>query len=128
MIVTALSKDTLMYGNSATNNFKKLLEVTSNEDLVYLTNYKKPIIRNYAFDGLEERNYPEIRNIFIQHINDTIEQVNINAGCTTYPENVRTHMLLGLHPVSSKSKFKYSKKEFDAYFKKYVYDFTKSSR
>src|SRR5690606_27645697 len=95
------------------------LNVASSEDLVYLTYHRKPLIRCYAFTGLVEKNYPKIRDVFFDHLNDTVQKVYINAGHLQNHSLVRTYMMLELHPVSSKSDYKFTRPEFDSIFEKY---------
>jgi hypothetical protein len=78
-VAKKLSKDTLMYGFSAGNDFDELMKIATDEDLLFLTNHKSAIVRCYAFKGLEIRNNSEIRNVFFNHLNDTIDIVQING-------------------------------------------------
>ena len=117
-IVDSLSRDSVLFDRSI-YKYVNLLKVATNEDLVHLTYHEKPIVRCYAFTGLAERNYPKIRDVFFDHINDTTQTVYINAGHLQDYTFVRTYMLLTLHPVSSKSKYKFTRPEFDPIFEKY---------
>src|SRR5687767_12643894 len=63
-------------GVPETNNkyYKKYLQLkdkATNEELVALTQHiSKPVVI-YSFDILWKRQYPDLKNIFLQHLNDT---------------------------------------------------------
>lgn len=119
LVVEELSHDSIIFSSGSWNKYLKLLGVASTEELIYLTSHKKPIVRCYAFDALCAKDYPKIREIFYSHENDTIESVAVSAGDIRDRSLVRTYMFLALHPVTSSSKYKFSRKEFNPIFKKY---------
>ena len=120
LIVDNISRDSIMFDSSESwNKYLKLLGNASTEELVDLTTHKKPIVRCFAFDALCVKEYPKIREIFYYHENDTIESVAISSGCIRDRSLVRTYMFIALHPVSSNSKYKFSRKEFDSMYKNY---------
>ena len=43
-----------------TPSYVRLMNVASNDDLVYLSNDKNPVVRYFAFIGLMERNYERL--------------------------------------------------------------------
>lgn len=115
----SFSQESVFLDKNDFEKYNSLLKLTTNEDLISLTNHKKPTVRCYAFEALCERNYPEIREIFYNHENDTTESVIVGGGCIRDNISVRAYMFMALHPVSSKSKYKFSRTEFDPLFEKY---------
>lgn len=96
--------------------FKALKNVATNEDFIYLTNSKIVLIRCYAFRGLTERNYSDIRKVFYNHVNDTsLVTVHLTGTCIVDKISVHEFMLDQLHPAS-KCKYKLSRREFDKYY------------
>lgn len=100
-------KGTLRYTN--------LLKVASMDDLVYLTNHKIPTIRCYAFIGLMTKNYPKLKDIFLEHLKDTAV-VQTRYDCVGERETVMKFMLEYFHPRSLQSKIKFNQNEFDKYY------------
>ena len=109
-------KVVLFYETDSIEKFKALKNLATNEDFVYLTNSKIALIRCYAFRGLNERNYSDIRKVFYNHLNDTSSvTVHLTRSCIVDKISVHQFMLDQLHPAS-KCKYKLSKREFDKYY------------
>lgn len=94
--------------------FRDLINNASIEDFVYLSNYKVPEIRCYAFIVLANKNYSRIQDIFYEHLNDSALVTDRYSDIVS-DESVARYMLDKLHPVGSRSKFRFSRKEFDEY-------------
>ncbi|WP_284652579.1 hypothetical protein [Flavobacterium terrisoli] len=116
--VDSLSKEKLVLLDETSENrkFKALQNIASNDDLVFLTEHDNALLRCYAFRGLAERNYSEIRELFHTHLKDTATvTVHLSGTCTRVKMPVHGFMLDQLHP-SAKCKYKLSRSEYDKYF------------
>jgi hypothetical protein len=71
------------------DEYKNLMNVATNEDLVFLTNDEDAKVRYYAFIGLMERNYPKINEIYQSHKNEEDDVFTSNGAClrNTLPLN-----------------------------------------
>lgn len=105
------------YDEKNNKRYQELIKNSTLEDLIFLTNYKIPEIRCYAFDALENRNYPKIKKIFYEHQNDTA-LVESRMYDMILHESVASFMLQQIHPAGSKNSYRLSRKEFDENFKK----------
>ena len=89
------------------------------KELVQITECEVPLLRCIAFKTLVERDYKNIRKIFKRHVND-YDLVKGHYIDVLLSEPVKIFMLNQLSPYS-KSKFKFSKKEYrkmrDEYYK-----------
>lgn len=94
--------------------FHNLLKVASAEDLVFLTNHKAPVLRCYAFYGLELKKYPEVKEIFYDHLKDTAV-VHSVYGCIGSYRTVMEIMLAEFHPATKQNKFRFSRAEYDKF-------------
>jgi len=65
----------------ATPSYINLMDVASNDDLIYLTDHENPVVRYFAFIGLMERNYPKTRKIYNSHKKDTEVISTSNGAC-----------------------------------------------
>ncbi|TGD59784.1 hypothetical protein [Flavobacterium humi] len=100
-----------METNSDSNKeFKELLAVATDEDLVGLTDHKDPTIRCYAFRGLAERDYPKVKEIFMDHMND-LAIVTRSYFATSTTMDVRSYYLEHLHPALNQ-KYKFTSDEY----------------
>ena len=103
--------------NAAVNKeFQELLDIASDKDLVDLTDHKDPTIRCYAFRGLAERNYPKVKDIFANHMND-LAIVTRSYFNTSTTMDVRSYYLEHLHPAL-KQKYKFTMEEYVAMIRK----------
>jgi hypothetical protein len=99
-----------------TKRFDDLLKVASNQDLVFLTKNKNPKIRCYAFNGLIINKYPELKNIFFEHLKDT-SVIQTRYECTGERTTVMNFMLNYFHPQNIGVKNKFSEIEYNKYNK-----------
>jgi len=100
------------------DSYINFLGVSTNEDLVYLTNHENQRIRYYAFLGLIDRNYPKIKEIFFKHENDTAFIYMTNGGCLRNYHNVNKLMIWELNPKDSNFKYRFTKAEYDKEYDK----------
>lgn len=99
-----------------TKRFDDLLKVASNQDLVFLTKNKNPKIRCYAFNGLIKNKYPELKNVFFEHLKDT-SVIQTRYECTGQRTTVMNFMLNYFHPKNIGVKDKFSEVEYEKYIK-----------
>lgn len=99
------------------SSYTKIKKLATEDELKYLTNYKSPNIRCYAFYELVEKNTPGVRKIFEGHLGDTAKVCVSYGGCLIIRETVADFMLDKLNPIESKSSERFSKTEFDKYRK-----------
>ena len=77
--------------------YKRLSTKAKDEELVHLTNDNSKVIVLYAFDILSSRGYPGLKDVFLDHLNDTAN-VWIAGGCTGVIAKVNSYMLSYLDP------------------------------
>lgn len=95
--------------------FQKLGAKATNDELVTLTNDKSKIIVLYAFNVLSARGYPGLKEIFLQHVNDTAD-FWMSGGCTGVIGKVNSHVLRLLNPeYFPDGKAPLSQMEYDKY-------------
>lgn len=99
-----------------TKRFDDLLKVASNQDLVFLTKNKNAKIRCYAFNGLIINKYPELKNVFIEHLKDS-SVIQTIYECTGERTTVMNFMLNYFHPKNIGVKNKFSEVEYNKYKK-----------
>jgi hypothetical protein len=105
--------------NKYYKSYLKLKAKATNEELASLTksNFKPIVI--YSFSILHSRDYRNLKEIFIEHVNDTSFYWTA-AGCTGFIERVNWFMLKRLDPASqSYSKSYLTKEEYDMYCAKF---------
>ncbi len=114
--VNILSEETSINTTWSEENeaYKNLLRVATLEDLIYLTEDKNPYVRYYSFLALREKNYPKIKDIYFNHIQDTTETLNTNNGaCLRGTISVNDLMFSNLNPEQNECKYGFTQKEFD---------------
>jgi hypothetical protein len=89
-------------GIAETNNkyyklYKKLEANSTDKELIFLTKNQHKTIVLYSFLILQTRNYPQLKDIFLTHVNDTAD-VWIAGGCTGTIDKVNSFMLRQLNP------------------------------
>ena len=99
------------------NSYQKFKKLATEDELKYLTDYKSPNIRCYAFYELVEKNTPGVRKIFEAHLEDTAQVCVSYGGCLIIRETVADFMLDKLNPSESKSSERFSKTDFGKYRK-----------
>jgi len=77
--------------NHQYNRFLKLQELASNDELVKLTDHLSPAVRGYAFWALAKNHYPDLKSIFIKHLDDQVAVIQRN-GCMVGNESVISFM------------------------------------
>ncbi len=95
--------------------YLKLKSKATNEELTLLTRDTfKPIVI-YSFSILHSRKYEDIKDVFIEHLNDTTFYWTA-SGCTGFVERVNWFMLRRLNPtIQDDSKAYLTKEEYAAY-------------
>ena len=83
-----------------TPSYVRLMNVASNDDLVYLSNDKNPVVRYFAFIGLMERNYEKINEVYNSHKNDTELISTSNGACLKNSTSVNSLMENAISPES----------------------------
>ena len=129
MIVNKLEKESLVHlgypvGYSAKpekNNkyfrlYKKLLRKASDDELLQLTNQETPNIVVYAYKALYDRNFSGLKDVFLNHVNDTTWFWTA-GGCTGVLERINRFMLRHLKPdVNNVYRYVMTKQEYDIYY------------
>jgi hypothetical protein len=131
-IATKLQKDDYVHfgypvgfaGIPETNNkyyklYKKLEAKATTQELVELTKNKSALIVVYAFDILQQRNYDGLKNIFLQHVNDTAWFWTA-SGCTGALDRVNWFMLGRLKPIDGIAGNSLTKLEYDLYCNRFT--------
>jgi hypothetical protein len=127
-IVKKLEKESIAHlggpvgeaGKPETNNryyklYKRLGNVANDDELVALTRNHMNTITAYAFSLLHSRNFSELKEIFLQNLNDTTN-FWVASGCTGTIFRVNSFMLWQLNPTNSISTTAYlTKEEFETY-------------
>jgi hypothetical protein len=98
-VVNQLSEETYVSGsrwsyseNDANHPYCYLIDSTSIDDLVLLTNHESAIVRYYSFIALSFRRYDKIDAIVLDHIDDTSEFMH-SGGCVVYHISIADFML-----------------------------------
>jgi hypothetical protein len=93
--------------------YKRLKAKATEQELVELTKAKSAIVVVYAFDILQERSYEGMKNIFLDHANDTTWFWTA-GGCTGIVDRVNWFMLRRLKPIDGVAT-SLTKAEYDLY-------------
>ena len=106
-------------GRPETNNryyklYKRLAAKASTEELVELTKSNSALLVVYSFDILQRRDYNGLKNIFLQHLNDTTWFWTA-SGCTGILDKVNWFMLSRLKPLDNSTEAILTKSEYDFY-------------
>jgi hypothetical protein len=106
--------------------YSKLKDKATDEELVLLTKDTSECIVAYSFDILWQRKYSNLKDIFLQHQNDTTFFWTA-AGCTGMIDRINWFMLARLKPFQKEGIVNFiTKEEYDSYcdkFKKEDKDF-----
>jgi hypothetical protein len=126
-IATKLQKDNQVHfgypvgfgGKAETANkyyklYNRLKAKATDQELVELTKGKSVLIVVYAFDILQGRNYKGLKNIFLDHVNDT-SWFWTAGGCTGFLDRVNWFMLNRLKPLDEVDTNYLTKSEYDLY-------------
>lgn len=105
------------YDQEKNKRYQELIKNTTLNDLIFLTDYKIPEIRCYAFVALVDKNYSKIRKVFYEHQNDST-LVKSGMYDMVGHESVVGFMLQQIHPSGSKNKYRFGRKEFDENYKR----------
>ena len=97
--------------------YLKLKNKATDEELVFLTKDTSECIIAYSFDILWRRQYSNLKDIFIQHQNDTTFFWT-SGGCTGFVDRVNWFMFKRLDPKRNKQEY-LTKEEFDLYCDKF---------
>lgn len=83
--------------------YVELMEVATNEDLVYLTDDENPNVRYFAFIGLLERNHPKVNDVYNKHKKDEEKIETSNGACliNSIPINVLMEEAMSTESVYS---------------------------
>ncbi len=97
-----------------TNQWKRYLQLkklSTDTELISLTNHKNAVVRGYAFMALSARNYPKLVQILISHLKDTTRFL-IFHGCLIHDIMVGDFFIYQLAPYRSNlNSFKLTKHE-----------------
>lgn len=77
--------------------FEKLMELAQESELTRLTNHNSPTVRGYAFWALVKRESPMVKEIMLEHIDDTV-YVDRMSGCIGYQEKLNEFFLSIIAP------------------------------
>ena len=106
--------------------YLKLKDKATDDELVLLTKDASECIVAYSFDILWRRQYSNLKEIFIQHQNDTTFFWTA-GGCTGFIDRVNWFMLARLKPIQKEGSINFmTKDEYDLFcdkFKKQDKDF-----
>jgi hypothetical protein len=109
-------------GTPETNNkyyklFRKLKAKATNRELQLLTYDSSKTIVLYSYLILRSRNYIDLKNVFLAHLNDTTD-IWIAGGCTGVVDRVNSFMLEQLNPENvDNGKVYLTKNEYEDYLK-----------
>lgn len=101
-------------GNKYYKLYKRLKSKAKTQELVELTKSTSALVVVYAFDILHERNYDELKNVFLDHVNDTTWFWTA-GGCTGFIDRVKWFMLRRLKPIDGAASNSLTKSEYDMY-------------
>lgn len=111
-------------GKPETNNkyyklFLKLKDKATDNELIQLTKDTSKCIVVYSFEILTQRQNSNLKNIFLQHQNDT-NFFWTAGGCTGVLDRINWYMLRRLKPSTDEgSKNTLTKEEYDLYCDKF---------
>ena len=105
-------------GNKYYKLYKRLKSKATTQELVELTNSTSTLVVVYAFDILQERNYDGLKNIFLDHVNDTT-WFWTTGGCTGFIDRVNWFMLRRLKPIDGAATNGLTKFEYDSYCRRF---------
>ena len=100
-------------GNKYYRLYKKLNAKAKTQELLELTKSNSTLIVIYAFDILQDRNYDGLKNIFLDHVNDTTWFWTA-GGCTGFIDRVNWFMLRRLKPINDGTQW-LTKAEYELY-------------
>lgn len=103
-IVDSLTLELGMNYQSDSKNYLQLIKVSTEEDLIRLTDHVNPAIRCYAFKALIEKKYKNANSILINHLYDKQTLVDNNKGCIKTFQRVNSFMF---REITSNSNYKY---------------------
>lgn len=84
-----------------------LIELTENEDIR---------IRCHAFMALVSMNNDKVQEIFLKHMSDTSQvETTMGNSCQIISQQVNEFMLDQLHPVGSRSNYRFTRDEYKKY-------------
>jgi hypothetical protein len=112
-------------GRPETNNkyYKKYLQLKHNateEELILLTNDTSESMVVYSFYILWQRQYPKLKDIFFQHLNDTTFFWTA-GGCTGVLDRINWFMFRLLKPNQTDGSINYlTKDEYNLYCDKFT--------
>jgi hypothetical protein len=101
-------------GNKYYKLYKRLKAKVTEQELLELAKAKSALLVVYAFDILQERNYEGLKNIFLDHVNDTTWFWTA-GGCTGFTDRVNWFMLSRLKPLDGTATNRLTKSEYDLY-------------
>lgn len=96
--------------------YEDLTKNATLNDLILLTKHKSTKVQCVSFSILANQNYPKIKNIFLQHINDS-SRVLAGSGSIIGDITVAHYMLDQLHPAYAAKKYRFQRTEYDSLHK-----------
>lgn len=83
--------------SSTYKDFERLMEMSTNDELVRLTDHRVAAVRVYAFWALAKKKNPKVKDILANHLSDTSRFVYF-SGCLISEEQVNQFYLNLLSP------------------------------
>lgn len=77
--------------NAQFQRFETMRDISTDEELVVLTNHESPAVRGYAFWALAKNHYPDLHAVFLDHVDDKADVFQRN-GCMVGKESVISFM------------------------------------
>ncbi|XOV68682.1 MAG: hypothetical protein ACFHU9_05770 [Fluviicola sp.] len=77
--------------------FEKLMELGEDKELILLTKHSSPTVRGYSFWALVEREHPKVKEIMLQHVDDSV-YIDRMSGCIGYHEKLNDFLFSIIAP------------------------------
>ncbi len=100
MVFNVVHDDAIGYSGDESNvylNFKKLMTLASDDELISLIDHDSASVRAYSFWALAKRKNIVVKNILDQHLNDSAKFFFM-SGCTVGQEKINEFYLNLLTP------------------------------
>ena len=102
-----------IFENKKASKFLNKLDIPT---LIELTQSEDIGIRCHAFMALVYVNHNKVQDIFLEHLSDTSKvETILGNSCLVISQQVNQFMLDQLHPVGSRSNYKFTREEFEKY-------------
>ena len=71
--------------------------LAEDDELIKLTNHSSPSVRGYSFWALVEREHPKVKEIILQHVDDSV-YIGRMSGCIGFQEKLNDFMFSIIAP------------------------------